>query len=228
MAPDALPFRTKVTLPDERTLPIGKLLCIGRNYAEHASEMQSNVPDEPMVFLKPASAVVRDGAEVRLPPHSNDVHHEVELVAVIGRGGRDIPEADALNHVAAYAVGLDMTARDLQAAAKERRHPWSVAKGFDTFAPLGPLTPADEVGDPQQLVLELKVNGETRQKARTDRMIFPVATLVHYCSQIFTLQPGDLLYTGTPSGVGAVAEGDELEATATRCAPLRVRVGRRA
>ena len=227
MPTDSIPFRTKVTLPDGRTLPIGKVLCIGRNYAEHASEMKSDVPDEPMVFLKPASAVVRDGESVVLPPQSEDVHHEVELVAVIGRGGREIPEADALDHVAAYAVGLDMTARDLQANAKERRHPWSVAKGFDTFAPLGPLTPADEVGDPQQLVLELTVNGQTRQKARTDRMIFPVARLVHYCSQIFTLQPGDLLYTGTPSGVGAVAEGDELEATATHCAPLHVHVTRR-
>ncbi len=227
MPTDSIPFRTKVTLPDGRTLPIGKLLCIGRNYAEHASEMKSDVPDEPMVFLKPASAVVRDGESVVLPPQSEDVHHEVELVAVIGRGGHDIPEAEALDHVAAYAVGLDMTARDLQAAAKERRHPWSVAKGFDTFAPLGPLTPAADVGDPQQLVLELTVNGDTRQKARTDRMIFPVATLIHHCSQIFTLQPGDLLYTGTPSGVGAVAEGERLEATATRCAPLRIQATRR-
>ncbi|MFP4228129.1 MAG: fumarylacetoacetate hydrolase family protein [Salinivenus sp.] len=228
MTNDSLPFRTKVTLPEGRSLPIGKLLCIGRNYADHASEMDSDVPEEPMVFLKPASAVIRTGEQVLLPPQSSDVHHEVELVAVIGRGGRDIPVADALDHVAAYAVGLDMTARDLQAAAKERRHPWSVAKGFDTFAPLGPLTSADDVGDPQRLMLQLAVNGDTRQKARTDRMIFPVATLIHYCSQIFTLQPGDLLYTGTPSGVGAVSEGDELEATATHCAPLRVQVGRRA
>ena len=106
MPTDSIPFRTKVTLPDGRTLPIGKLLCIGRNYAEHASEMKSDVPDEPMVFLKPASAVVRDGESVVLPPQSEDVHHEVELVAVIGRGGREIPEADALDHVAAYAVGL--------------------------------------------------------------------------------------------------------------------------
>lgn len=227
MAVDPLPFRTKVTLPDGRTLPIGKLLCIGRNYAEHASEMKSDVPDEPMVFLKPASAVVRDGEEVRLPPQSRDVHHEVELVAVIGTGGRDIPTDEALDHVAAYAVGLDMTARDVQTAAKERRHPWSVAKGFDTFAPLGPLTPASEVGDPQSLALRLSVNGETRQQARTNRMIFSVATLIHYCSQIFTLAPGDLLYTGTPSGVGPVTEGDELVATATNCAPLHVQIGRR-
>ncbi|MFO8100071.1 MAG: fumarylacetoacetate hydrolase family protein [Salinibacter sp.] len=227
MADDSFPFRTKVTLPEGRTLPIGKLLCIGRNYADHASEMESDVPDEPMVFLKPASAVIRTGECVLIPPQSNDVHHEIELVAVIGRGGRDIPAAEALDHVAAYAVGLDMTARDLQAAAKDRRHPWSVAKGFDTFAPLGPLTAAEDVGDPQQLTLRLAVNGETRQKARTDRMIFSVATLIQYCSQIFTLTPGDLLFTGTPAGVGAVSDGDVLEASATHCSPLRVQVEHR-
>lgn len=217
----------KITLPDTgRETPIGKLLCIGRNYAEHADEMQSDVPDRPMVFLKPATAVIRDGGTVWLPPQSQDVHHEIELVAVIGKKGEQIPQEDALDHVAGYAVGLDMTARDLQAEAKEKQHPWSVAKGFDTFAPLGPLAPAGAIGDPQDLTLRLQVNGDTRQEASTQHMIFPVAELVHYCSQIFTLEPGDLLYTGTPSGVGPVADGDELEATATGCEPLRVRVAR--
>jgi 2-keto-4-pentenoate hydratase/2-oxohepta-3-ene-1,7-dioic acid hydratase in catechol pathway len=217
----------KITLPQtHRETTVGKLLCIGRNYAEHADEMESDVPDRPMVFLKPATAVVRSGDAVHLPPQSQDVHHEIELVAVIGEGGHNIPQANALDHVAGYAVGLDMTARDLQAEAKEKRHPWSVAKGFDTFAPLGPVTPAETVGDPQELTLRLRVNGETRQEAGTQHMIFPVTELVHYCSQIFTLEPGDLIYTGTPSGVGPVEEGDELEATATDCEPLRVQVGR--
>jgi 2-keto-4-pentenoate hydratase/2-oxohepta-3-ene-1,7-dioic acid hydratase in catechol pathway len=217
----------KITLPHaDHPTTVGKLLCIGRNYAEHADEMQSDVPDQPMVFLKPSTAVVRSGGTVRLPPQSQDVHHEIELVAVVGKGGRRIPREDALSHVAAYAVGLDMTARDLQSDAKEKRHPWSVAKGFDTFAPLGPLTPAEDIGDPQALTLRLQVNGETRQEASTRHMIFPVAELVHYCSQIFTLEPGDLLYTGTPSGVGPVAAGDQLEATATGCEPLRVQVAR--
>jgi len=217
----------KISLPDtRREFTVGKLLCIGRNYAEHADEMASDVPDQPMVFLKPATAIVRSGDAVRLPPQSKEVHHEVELVAVIGKKGRRIPEEEALDHVAGYAVGLDMTARDLQAEAKEKRHPWSVAKGFDTFAPLGPITPAADVGDPNDLTLRLHVNGETRQEAHTSHMIFPVATLVHYCSQIFTLEPGDLLYTGTPSGVGPVAAGDELEATATGIEPLRVQVTR--
>jgi 2-keto-4-pentenoate hydratase/2-oxohepta-3-ene-1,7-dioic acid hydratase in catechol pathway len=217
----------KITLPpSDRTLSIGKLLCIGRNYAEHADEMEREVPDEPMVFLKPATAVIRSGDTVRLPPQSQDVHHEVELVAVIGAEGRDISRDTALDHVAAYAVGLDMTARDLQTQAKENRHPWSVAKGFDTFAPLGPLTPAADIDDPQDLTLSLRCNDEVRQEASTTDMIFPVAELVHYCSQIFTLQPGDLLYTGTPSGVGPVEDGDVLEATATGCEPLQVTVAR--
>jgi len=227
MNSDDVPFRMKITLPaSNRTVSVGKLLCIGRNYAEHADEMGSDVPDEPMVFLKPASAVIRTGETVRLPSQSQDVHHEVELVAVIGQGGRNISRADAPDHVAAYAVGLDMTARDIQSKAKENRHPWSVAKGFDTFAPLGPLTDADAVGDSRNRTLRLRVNGDTRQKASTQHMIFPVAELVHYCSQIFTLAPGDLLYTGTPSGVGPVEAGDELVATGTGCEPLRVSVTR--
>jgi len=217
----------KITLPQTQHTPtVGKLLCIGRNYAEHADEMGGDVPDQPMVFLKPSTAVVRGDDAVRLPPQSQDVHHEVELVAVIGKEGRNISKANALDHVAGYAVGLDMTARDLQAEAKEKRHPWSVAKGFDTFAPLGPVAPAEAVEDPQDLTLRLRVNGETRQETHTRHMIFSVAALVHYCSQIFTLEAGDLLYTGTPSGVGPVEAGDELEATATGCEPLRVSVTR--
>jgi len=219
----------KITLPTTgASLPIGKLLCIGRNYADHAAEMERDVPDEPMVFLKPATAVVRSGGTVRLPPQSQNVHHEVELVAVIGTEGRNLSAATALDHVAGYAVGLDMTARDLQDEAKAQRHPWSVAKGFDTFAPLGPLVSAEAVGDPQALTLRLRRNGVTQQEASTEDMIFSVAELVAYCSQIFTLTPGDLLYTGTPSGVGPVDDGDTLEATATGIEPLTISVSRAA
>jgi 2-keto-4-pentenoate hydratase/2-oxohepta-3-ene-1,7-dioic acid hydratase in catechol pathway len=217
----------KISLPQRPApVPVGKLLCIGRNYADHAAEMNREAPDEPMVFLKPTSALIRTGGTVELPPQSQEVHHEVELVAVIGKEGKNISRDEVLDHVAAYAVGLDMTARDLQATAKEQRHPWSVAKGFDTFAPLGPLTSAAAVEDPQDLRIRLSVNGEVRQNASTRRLLFPVGELVQYCSQIFTLSPGDLLYTGTPSGVGPVADGDELEATATGLKPLRVSVQR--
>lgn len=217
----------KITIPtSNRTLSVGKLLCIGRNYADHAAEMKREVPDEPMVFLKPSTAVIRDGDAVHLPSQSNDVHHEVELVAVIGREGRHISTDQALEHVAAYGVGLDMTARDLQAEAKEKRHPWSVSKGFDTFAPLGPLTAADAFGDPQDVTLQLRRNGELQQDASTRHMMFSVADLVAYCSQIFTLEPGDLIYTGTPSGVGPVEDGDVLHASVSGGESLEVSVTR--
>ena len=217
----------KITLPTTgRTVAVGKLLCIGRNYADHAAEMKRDVPDEPMVFLKPATAVVRSGGTVRLPPQSQTVHHEVELVAAIGTEGRDVDPDDALDHVAGYAAGIDVTARDLQDEAKEQRHPWSVAKGFDTFAPLGPLAAPEAVGDPQALTLRLRRNGTLRQEASTADMIFPVAELISFCSRIFTLEPGDLLYTGTPSGVGPIEDGDTLEAHATGCDPLTVSVSR--
>lgn len=209
-----------------RPAVFGKLICIGRNYAQHAAEMQATVPDEPMIFLKPSSAVIGDGGEVVLPAKSKEVHHEVELVAMIGRMGKNIPVGEALDYVASYAVGLDMTARDLQAAAKKKGEPWTVAKGFDTFAPLGPLVPAAEVEDPHHLTIRLLINGEVRQQGTTADMIFSVAELISYFSQIFTLYPGDLLFTGTPDGVGPVAEGDRLEAQIEGFPPLRVTVRR--
>ncbi len=188
--------------------------------------MQSDVPTEPIVFLKPSTALVRSGRSVVLPPQSNDVHHEVELVAAIGRSGRHIPEDKALGYVDAYALGLDMTARDLQLKAKENGLPWSISKGFDTFAPLGPLQPARKISDPQDLEIELSVNGTTRQQSSTSHMVFTVAQIISYCSRIFTLEPGDLIYTGTPDGVGPVNDGDRLEATARGLGKLRVSVER--
>ena len=213
-------------LSDGRDLRPGKILCIGRNYAAHAEELGNEVPSEPLVFLKPASALVATGGTVRLPPQSEDVHHELELVAVIGTAGKDIAPEAALDHVAAYALGLDLTARDVQSRAKAKGHPWSIAKGFDTFAPLGPLASAADVGDPQALEIELTVDGETRQKGTTDRMLFPVATLVAYLSGIFTLEPGDLVYTGTPEGVGPLAPGQSLRCTGTGLPALEVTVSR--
>lgn len=204
----------------------GKLICIGRNFANHAAEMDSEVLEHPVIFLKPSTSLVGQGGKVMLPSMTREVHHEVELVVAIGRGGKHIPKDEALNHVDGYALGLDMTARDLQKEAKDHGLPWSVAKGFDTFAPLGPLAPARDVSDPQQLEIELRVNGEVRQTARTAEMIFSVAFLIAYCSTIFTLLPGDLIYTGTPEGVGPVQHGDLLEATCSNIPELRVKVKR--
>ena len=202
-----------LALPDGRDLRPGKVLCIGRNYVAHVIEMGGREGDQPVVFLKPSSALIADGDDIVLPRQSADVHHEVELVAVIGTGGKDIAEADALGHVAAYAVGLNMTARDLQADAKKGGKPWSVAKGFDTFAPLGPLVDAADVPDPQALDITLTIDGEVRQQGSTSLMAFSVARIVSFLSSVFTLEPGDLIYTGTPEGVGPVHEGETLVAS---------------
>lgn len=204
----------------------GKIICVGRNYARHAAEMQDEVPTEPVLFLKPATALVGHGGKVILPAASDDVHHELELVIAIGRGGKGIRVSQALDYVDGYAVGLDMTARDLQARAKERGDPWSVAKGFDTFAPLGPLVAARKITHPQALALRLTVNGEMRQEGTTADMIFSVAEIIAYASTVFTLMPGDLIYTGTPEGVGSVHDGDVLEASGDGLPALRVRVRR--
>jgi 2-keto-4-pentenoate hydratase/2-oxohepta-3-ene-1,7-dioic acid hydratase in catechol pathway len=202
----------------------GKILCIGRNYAAHAAEMQSEVPEEPMVFLKPSTALVGEEGAIELPAQSTDVHHEVELVALIGKSGKNISAEQALSHVAGYAVGLDMTARDIQSVAKKKGHPWSIAKGFDTFAPLGSFVSAAEVADPQALEITLEINGEMRQHGSTADMMFSVADLVAYCSTIFTLEEGDLIYTGTPEGVGQVHAGDELVARVRGLPELRITV----
>lgn len=219
----------EITLPSSgMVVRPSKLLCIGQNYAKHAAEMKSAVPEEPVIFLKPSTALVGHGGKVVLPPASADVHHEVELVVAIGRGGKNIAAAEALEYVDGYGVGLDMTARDLQGRAKQNGMPWAVAKGFDTFAPLGAFAPAHKVRDPQGLDIRLTVNGELRQKGHTGDMIFPVAYLIAYASRIFTLLPGDLIFTGTPEGVGPVQDGDVLEAAITGLPALRVKVRREA
>lgn len=204
------------------SLRCGKVLCIGRNYARHAAEMNASIPSEPVVFLKPTTALVKPPGRVVMPNQTAEVHHEIELVAMIGHPGKNIPYDDGLEYVAGYAVGLDMTARDLQSIAKKKGRPWSVAKGFDTFAPIGSFVPASQVEDVQDLTLQLKVNGETKQLGSTADMIFDVGTLVEWCSEIFTLEPGDLLFTGTPEGVGPVGYGDRLQATCSQLPPLDI------
>lgn len=207
-----------------RELPVGKILCLGRNYAAHAKEMNADLPSEPVVFLKPSTALVEDGGEVVIPPFSNEVHHEVEMVIVMGKTGKAISREQAVEHIAGYAVGLDMTLRDIQSAAKKQGLPWTVAKGFDTSAPLSPAVERTSVRDPHALSLSLKVNGELRQQATTASMIFPVEAIVSYLSTVFTLEPGDLIFTGTPEGVAAVHPGDLLEASLESVGTLRVSV----
>ena len=230
--PTPLPSRpapaAPVTVPladGSRVVP-GKVVCIGRNYAAHARELGNEVPEAPVVFLKPSTSLVASGGAIVLPPESSDVHHEVELVAVIGRACRNATPEEAQDAIGGWAVGLDMTARDLQAELKKRGLPWTLAKGFDTFAPLGEVVPAHAVADAQALDIELRVNGQTRQAGTTADMLHTVADLVAYVSSIMTLLPGDLVYTGTPEGVGPVVAGDELVATITGLPALHVAVER--
>jgi len=202
-----------------------KIVCIGRNYVAHIRELQNEVPDSPVVFLKPPSSIISSGGQIVIPPASNDVHHEVELVVEIGVQCRNVPVEDAMSVVRAYAVGLDLTARDLQSTAKKKGLPWTVAKGFDTFAPLGPLAPAAGI-DPGNLDIRLEINGTLRQEGNTSLMIFPLPALIAYVSSVFTLMPGDLLYTGTPEGVGPIARGDRLVGAITGLPRLEVSVAR--
>ena len=200
--------------PDtQKPLQPAKIVCIGKNYAKHAAEMDSDVPEEPMIFLKPSSSLVDEKGSIVIPAMSADVHHEVELVVLVGKKGRHIPEQEAMSYTAGYAVGLDMTARDLQAKAKKAGAPWSVAKGFDTFAAVGSFVGVDAVEDVHNVDIRLTINGTTRQDGNTRDMVFKLPTLIAYASRIFTLEPGDLLFTGTPEGVGPVLEGDTLTAS---------------
>jgi fumarylpyruvate hydrolase len=205
-------------------IPVGKILAVGRNYAEHKKEM--GVPDEapPVIFFKPPTAIVHDGGAVRIPAGLGAVHHEVEVVAVIGKPGRAIAEKDAMDHVLGFAVGLDMTLRDVQNEAKKKGEPWDLAKGFDTSAPVSLVVPAGDVHLARGPVLSLEVNGVRKQEARTTSMIHSVASLVSFASRLVTLERGDLLFTGTPSGVGPVVPGDTLVAALEGAAALTVRV----
>ena len=190
-----------------------KIICIGRNYIDHAKELNNPVPKQPMVFLKPTCTLLENGGEVILPQQSDDVHHEVEVVILIGKEGKNIAEGEALDYVAGYAIGIDMTARDVQSKAKAKGHPWSVAKGFETFAPISRFVKAGGTIDPDALQFSLSVDGTVRQSGNTADMIFNIPTLIQYLSTIFRLQPGDLVYTGTPAGVGPVEDGAKLVAT---------------
>ena len=194
-------------------LTVRSIYCIGRNYAEHAREMKSQVPDQPMVFLKPLGCIVYNGESIVIPSQSREVHHEVELVVALGKGGKNIQDDQALSHVAGYGIGIDVTARDIQQRAKEKSHPWTVAKGFDTFAPISSFVSSKQIANPQNMELELRVNNQLRQHGNTKDMIFPVAKLIAYLSTIFTLAPGDLIFTGTPDGVSAIISGDTVTAS---------------
>jgi acylpyruvate hydrolase len=187
-----------------------KIVAIGRNYAEHIKELSNATPKEPFFFLKPTTSYVENGGKVEIP-NGVVAHHEVELGLVIGQGGRDISQANAEAHVAGYALAVDMTARNLQEQVKRQGLPWSTAKGFDTFTPIGTFIPKSEIADPHNLSISLKINGELKQNGKTADMIFRIPRLIEHVSSIMTLEEGDVILTGTPSGVGPVIAGDKIE-----------------
>lgn len=214
---------------DERRFPVRRIYCVGRNYAAHAREMGSDPDREPpFFFCKPADAVapVREGETLQLPypAQTQNFHYELELVAAIGRGGFEIPEDQALQHVWGYAVGLDMTRRDLQGQMKDTGRPWEIGKAFDHSAPIGPLQPVAQIGHLPEAELSLRVNGQEKQRGNTRDLIWSVAETIAYLSRFFRLEPGDLIYTGTPEGVGPVVRGDLMEGTVAGLGTLAVKV----
>ena len=208
------PELTTIPVADsDDAVPVRRIYCVGRNYDEHVREMGGDPGREPpFFFAKPTDAIVAEGGDVPYPPATEDLHHEIELVVVIGKGGRDIAIGDALDHVYGYGVGIDFTRRDLQAAAKKLGRPWAMAKGFDHSGPCSAIQPASRIGHPAAGGIELKVNGEVRQTGDLGQQIWNVPETVSYLSGLVTLGVGDLIFTGTPAGVAAVVRGDQLEA----------------
>ncbi|OGB06072.1 MAG: 5-carboxymethyl-2-hydroxymuconate isomerase [Burkholderiales bacterium RIFCSPHIGHO2_12_FULL_69_20] len=208
--------------------PVHRIYCVGRNYAEHAQEMGFTGREPPFFFLKPADAVlpVADGAigEMAYPPLTANLHHEIELVVAIATGGRNIAAADAARHIWGYAVGLDMTRRDLQNDMKKQGRPWCIGKAFDESAPIAPLQPIARTGELTKGAITVSVNGAVRQKGDLSELIWNVAETIETLSKAWTLQPGDLIYTGTPAGVGAVVSGDLLEGFIEGLGTLKVRI----
>ena len=192
--------------------PVGRIYCVGRNYADHAREMGHDPDREPpFFFMKAANSIVQNHATIAYPVGTKDVHHEIEMVVAIGKGGKNIPVDKALDHVWGYAVGLDMTRRDIQGEAKKMGRPWEMGKSFDESAPITALRPATEIGHPAKGAITLKVNGQLKQSGDLAMQIWSVPEQIAYLSNLITLQPGDLIFSGTPAGVGPIKAGDKLE-----------------
>lgn len=208
--------------------PVHRIYCVGRNYVEHAQEMGFTGREPPFFFLKPADAIVVVPAgqtgSMPYPSLTQDLHHEIELVVAIGQGGRNIKAADAMSHIFGYAVGLDMTRRDLQGEMKKQGRPWCIGKAFDHSAPIGPIVPAALAGDVTHAEISLQVNGKDRQRSNVSKLIWNIAETIEHLSAAWELQPGDLIYSGTPEGVAAVVAGDLLVGQVAGVGELRIKV----
>ncbi|MBL7961621.1 fumarylacetoacetate hydrolase family protein [bacterium] len=209
-------------------IAVSKILCVGANYSDHIAEMNpgkpAELPKEPVIFMKPPSAIVHDGENIIFPDVQSELHHEVELIVVIGKDGKNIKAGDADSHILGYGIGLDMTLRDLQAEAKKKGRPWTIAKGFDTSAVISEIAGKNEVNQVKDLPLKLFINETMRQEGRTSKMIFTVSDIIVYLSKFFTLCRGDVIFTGTPKGVGPVQPGDHLRAVLGEYAEVSVSV----
>lgn len=209
--------------------PVHRIYCVGRNYAEHAKEMGFTGREAPFFFMKPADAVLPaepgSTAVMPYPSLTSNLHHEIELVVAIGKAGKNIPAAQAMEHIWGYAVGLDMTRRDLQGEMKKQGRPWCIGKAFEASAPISAITPVQQAGNVAQAEIWLQVNGQDRQRSHISQLIWNIAETIEHLSQAWELQPGDLIMTGTPEGVGAVQTGDVLEGGITGLGTLRVQIG---
>lgn len=199
----------EIHFQDGSSRPVGTIFCIARNYVAHIEELNNSKPDMPVIFCKPITAL-NTAADIRLPTYSQDVHYETELVLQIGKGGRDIAEAEALSHIGGIAVGLDLTARDVQGKLQAKSWPWELAKGFEHAASVSEFVSADTIADWSYVNFSLHINDELRQEGDSRLMIFSIAEQIAFISRHFSLREGDLLFTGTPAGVGALASGDRL------------------
>jgi fumarylpyruvate hydrolase len=211
-----------------QSFPVTRIYCVGRNYVAHAQEMGFTGREPPFFFMKPADAlvIVADGevGEMHYPTLTKDFQHEIELVACIGKGGRNIKAADAMKHIYGYAVGLDMTRRDLQGEQKKLGRPWCIGKGFDESAPISHIVPANQVTDIENADINLTVNSKTTQTSNLKLLIWNMAETIEHLSAAWELQPGDLIYTGTPEGVAAVVKGDVLVGSVTGVGELKIKV----
>lgn len=225
--PPPAPVSVPVLGTSER-FPVNRIYCVGRNYEEHAKEMGFTGREPPFFFIKPANTVVFVAAgetgTVPYPSLTKNYHHEIELVACIGTGGKNIKAADAMKHIWGYAVGLDMTRRDLQGEMKKQGRPWCIGKAFDHASPIGPIVPASQAGDIENAELAIQVNGKDRQRSNISKLIWNMAETIEHLSAAWELQPGDLIYTGTPEGVSAVVVGDLMVGSITGLPDLSIKV----
>ena len=214
----------KVILKPHTEFSVGKIVCVGRNYVEHISEMSAEKPSEPVLFLKPSTSILNEGNPIILPAFSREVHHEIELALLVSKKAKSIKSDDWKNYIAGVGIALDLTLRDHQAVAKKKGLPWSVSKGFDGACPIGAFVPLHGVNNIEELKIKLYVNGEIRQEGNTNQMIFSLGDLFEYISSIFTLEPGDIILTGTPSGVGPLKKGDKIRGKIDNIGEIKFKV----